>query len=142
MTLPIPASWIVAGVVVLAAGAYIWRCEAIQDDMVRAEAIAQQQAAENARKALEALKAKERADENYTRNLDRLRADVKRLRDSRPSFLPAPAASAPSPARACFDRPQLERALRELDSGVQDLVREGDEARLGLDAAKQAWPKP
>jgi hypothetical protein len=100
MTLPIPASWIVAGVVVLAAGAYVWRCEAIQDDMVRAEAIAQQQAAENARKALEALKAKERADENYTRNLDRLRADLKRLRNARTDFVPAPSASAPSPDRA------------------------------------------
>jgi hypothetical protein len=142
MTLPIPASWIVAGVVVLAAGAYVWRCEAIQDDMVRAEAIAQQQAAENARKALEALKAKERADENYTRNLDRLRADLKRLRNARTDFVPAPSASAPSPDRACFDREQLERAIRSLDSGVQALIERGDEALIGLEAAREAWPKP
>jgi hypothetical protein len=142
MTLPIPASWIVAGVLVLAAGAYVWHCEGVKDDMVRAEAIAQQQAAENARKALEALKAKERADENYTRNLDRLRADVKRLRDSRPSVLPPAAPTARDPERACFSRPELDAALRRFVEGAAGLVAEGDEARLGLDAAKQAWPKP
>jgi len=138
----IPLSWIVTGLAVLALGGYIWHCESVKDDMVAAEALARHQAELNARKAEEALRAKERADETYERNLSRLRADVERLRQSRTDFVPPAAPASPSPDRACFSRAELERALRKLDSGVQDLVREGDEARIGLDAAKAAWPKP
>ena len=83
---------------------------------------------------------KESADAQAKRTLDSLRATVAKLRAERAggSFVPAAASGAASPARACFDRAELERALGDLDKGAQGLVDEGSEAVSGLNAAK-AW---
>ena len=81
---------------------------------------------------------KEKSDAENARATASLRATIRKLRDERASssFVP-PAASAPaSPDRAAFDRAELERALRELDSGVQGLVDEGSQAVVDLDTAK------
>ena len=80
---------------------------------------------------------KERADEESARSLAALRADRDRLRRARPSgdFVPRTAAIAGSPDRACFDRPELERAIREFDTEVAGLIGQGDETRLKLDSA-------
>ena len=81
---------------------------------------------------------KEQTDAETKRTLDTLRADVKRLRQQRPggSFVPSTASAAGSPDRACFDRAQLESAVRILDSEVSGLVEQGSEAVVKLDAAK------
>lgn len=71
------------------------------------------------------------------------RAATERLRKSRPSgdIVPAAATGASDPDRACFDRAQLERALRSLDAGVSQLVDEGDQVALRLKLAVE-WAKP
>lgn len=137
MILPaIPTSWIVAGVATLLVGGYVLHCEHVKSNYEKAKAIAEAQATENAKKALRDVKSKERSDENYQRNLTRLAADVKRLRDSRPSLLPAASPSAPDPQRITFDRAELDAALRSYREGVLGLVAEGAAAVEGLDTAK------
>lgn len=81
---------------------------------------------------------KERTDAEVKDNLDRLRADNKRLRDVRAGsrFVPSTASPTSSPDRACFDRTQLESAIRILDSEVSGLVDQGSEAVVNLNAAK------
>ena len=83
---------------------------------------------------------KEQTDAETKRTLDTLRADVKRLRQQRPGggFVPSTASSASSPDRACFDRVELERAIRVFDSEVSGLVEQGSEAVTKLDIIK-AW---
>lgn len=128
------AAWTVQG----------WRIDAVQakfDGFVattRATGEAAQTAA-NLREAADKSK-KEHADAENKRSLDRLRADNQRLRDARAggSFVPAAAPGAGRPDLACFDRPELEHALRGFDSEVQGLVDEGDEAAVNLETAK-AW---
>jgi len=64
-----------------------------------------------------------------------------RLRaDPGSSIVPAAPAGAASPARADFDRAELDRALREFTAATAGLVGEGDRAVTGLDAAKE-WVK-
>lgn len=82
---------------------------------------------------------KEKADAENDRLNRELRALAKRLRERNASgsYLPAPSASAGSADTACFDRAQLDRAIRDLDRGVQGLVVEGAEAVTDLNSAKQ-----
>ena len=77
-------------------------------------------------------------DEN-TLALDKLRADNKRLRSARASssFVPATTTGASRPDLACFGRPELESALRTLDTEIQGLIEIGDEATVNLDMAKR-----
>lgn len=124
-----------------------WRLDAVKAefkgfvDTTRAIGEAAQQAAIATAKADH--QRKEHADAENITTLDRLRADNQRLRDARAgrSFLPAAAPGARSPATACFDRPELERSLRDFDRGITGLIDEGDEARVNLDTAKR-WALP
>jgi hypothetical protein len=81
----------------------------------------------------------EKANVDHAKAVVTLNATIKRLRKSRPSssFVPATATASLSFDRACFDRPQLERAIREFDSGVQGLVDEGSQVMVDLNAAKE-----
>ena len=128
------------GLLVLAVGGYVVHCEHAKAELAKAKAIAEQQLRENAKQALRDQKAKERSDENYRRNIARLSADLKRLRDSRASLLPPAPAGTSRPDLACFDRAELDAALRKYRAGVLDLVGEGAAAVDGLDEAK-AWAK-
>ena len=134
--IPIPASWIVAGVVAVAVGGYVWHCESVKSDRARQDGIAEEQKRQNALIALRQLKQKERADENYERRITRLAADTKRLRE-RPSILPPSSAPAGSAEAITFDRGKLDDALRAFTGGVSDLVGEGDKAAIGLDEARR-----
>ena len=82
---------------------------------------------------------KEKADAENKRTITSLRADVKRLRDERTrgGGLSAPATSAESPDRICFDPAKLSRALRKLDEGVLGIVEGCSEAVINLDTAKE-----
>ena len=82
---------------------------------------------------------KEQADHENQTTIASLRADIKRLRDARSGggFVPAATAGASRPDLACFDRSELESALRDLDRGVQGLVDEGSETTVNLDTAKK-----
>lgn len=82
---------------------------------------------------------KEKIDAQNSKALTDMRSTVKRLRNARaPSGLvPATAACPSRPDSACFNRPLLERAVRELDQGVQVLVDAGSAAVVDLNSAKQ-----
>lgn len=84
--------------------------------------------------------AKKEIDLEYQRTLRTLRADNQRLLDTRArgSFIPAIRASSRGAEIACFNRPELERAIQHFDAGVSKLLDEGDANAIGLDAAR-AW---
>jgi hypothetical protein len=96
------------------------------------------------------------ANAENARTTAALRSDIKRLRGERDqaragsSIVPAAAHGAANPETACFDRPELERALRgfidQIAAGTRILVDEGSQATIDLDSAK-LWaqdltPKP
>lgn len=82
---------------------------------------------------------KEQSDHEYQTSLDKLRADNQRLRNSRSrqSILPPAPTNSKSTDLSCFDRNDLESALQRFDSGVTELVDEGDENTLSLNTAKE-----
>lgn len=144
--------WIAAGAFVLGlssgAGVAWWvqglRLDALQakyDGFVAttkaegeaAKQLAEAQAAKDKRK-------KESSDHEYQTTIANLRADVKRMRDDRTRgrFVPAAPASSRNPGIACFDRAELEQAIRRLDSGVSGLLEQGDADAVGLNTAR-AW---
>lgn len=81
---------------------------------------------------------KESSDREYQTTIASLRADVKRMRDdrTRASFVPAAPAGSRSPGLACFDRADLDGALRRLDAGISGLIEEGDADAVGLNAGR------
>lgn len=83
---------------------------------------------------------KESKDHEYKTTLAALRADNERLRHerTRASYVPAAPAGASRPDLACFDRAELDQALRRFDDGASQLVGAGDEAALSLTIAK-SW---
>jgi len=99
------------------------------------------QAKTDARIAVDKLKM-EKSNADHAKNAAALNATIKRLRNARPgsSFVPTTATAATSTDRACFDRPQLERAIRDFDTGVQGLVDEGSQVTVDLNTAKE-WAK-
>jgi hypothetical protein len=140
--------WIAAGAFVLGlssgAGGAWWiqglRLAALQAFVTTTKAqgeaakkLADAQAAEDKRK-------KESSDHEYETTIASLRADVKRMRDdrARASYVPAAPAGSRSPGLACFDRADLEGALRRLDAGISGLIGEGDTGAVGLNVAR-SW---
>lgn len=147
---PMLLVWIALGAFVagaLTGGGAAWTVQGWRLDAVKAEfkgfvdtTRAQGEAAQKLSDATKAAdkKRKEHADVENKRTLDGLRADVKRLRDARAGggFVPAAAPGTHRPDLACFDRTELERAIRDLDHAVQGLVDEGSEAAVNLDTAR------
>jgi hypothetical protein len=82
---------------------------------------------------------KENADAENNRTITSLRADVKRLRGerSRGGGLSAPATTAESPDRTCFDPAKFSAALRTLDEGILGIIETCSEAVIDLDTAKR-----
>ena len=80
---------------------------------------------------------KEKADAENFRTITELRDSVARLRRARSSggYLAPASATAKSPDTITFDRAELERAIRQTDERIQELISEGDEARINLDTA-------
>ncbi len=96
-------------------------------------------AADTKARAIEAANklSKEKADAAHKSTLSEYRDYVGRVRLSRArsSFLPSAPADAGSPESIAFDRAELERAIRQTDERIQELISEGDEARINLDTA-------
>ena len=103
----------------------------------KAQGEAAQREAETKAKADRQLK--ESSDREYQTTIANLRADVKRMRDdrARASFVPAAPANSRSPGLACFDRADLDGALRRLDAGISGLIEEGDAGAVGLNAGRR-----
>lgn len=105
----------------------------------RAEKLAKEREAQDKKK-------KETADADLKKARSDLAGVVdayRSLREQRASrgFLPAPAPGSASASRACLDRAELERTLGEIDAVGSGIAAEGDQARIGLDAAKR-WARP
>ena len=96
----------------------------------------------NREKELEDKKLKEKTDADHKSTIARLNRDIKRLRDvhARSSLTPEARPAAKRPDLACFDRAELARAVGGLEEGVLRLTRQGDEARLDLDTARE-WAR-
>lgn len=105
-----------------------------------AAGIAAQQAAD-ARIAADKAN-KEKADATLKTRIANLAADNKRLRDnSGSSSLPARPADTGCPENlACFDRGELDTAIRKFTQDVAGIVAEGAEVRLRLTTAME-WAK-
>ena len=106
----------------------------------KAAGIAAQQAAD-ARIAADKAN-KEKADATLKTRIANLAADNKRLRDnSASSSLPARPADTGCPETlACFDRGELDTAIRRFTQDVAGIVAEGAEVRLRLTTAME-WAK-
>lgn len=139
----------VAGVVT--GGGAAWKVQGWRLDAVKAEfkgfVDTTKALGEAAQKVSDATKAadqkrQEQANEENKRTTDALRADIKRLRNARTSgnFVPPAAPGARRPDLACFDRAELESAIRIFDLEIQGLVDQGSEATVNLDTAK-LWAK-
>lgn len=119
------------------------RLSAVQsafDDFVsttKAQGVAAQKEAEAKAKVDRQLK--ESSDREYQTAIAALRADVKRMRDdrARANYVPAAPADSRSPGLACFDRADLDGALRRLDAGISGLIEEGDSYAVGLNAGRR-----
>lgn len=120
------------------------RYDALAADFARfsagvAAAGAQAQKDADARIAVE-KRNKETADAEHARTTAALHADIDRMRRARPGggFVPAAGAAARRPELACFDRGELELAIRAFDAGVSGLVDEGSQGAVDLNGAR-AW---
>ena len=143
-----PTLWIYLGVAVVMAtlGTAIKvqtsRLEAVKQEYAtfKAEVKVLGEAAQkvaDAQKAADKLK-KEKADAYSKKEIAGLADTVKRLHDerARSSLLPAPSSSSRSPEIASFDRTQLDGALSSFVEGAANLVTEGNQAVVDLNAAK------
>jgi hypothetical protein len=120
-----------------------YRLDALQNhfDKFVAEVKAKGEAAQiasDAQKKSDQLK-KEAADHENSNALATLAGTIGRLRiatDSRGSVLPPAPASSVSPAIACLDRAESERAFRDFLAEARGLTEEGDKATIDLNTAK------
>ena len=138
---------IAAGVVILALSIGVKVQTSRLDSCKEASAAFQAQvAAEGAAAAKEAArvnlanqKAKEQADAKTKRLLADNAVLGKRLRDARArsGYVPAAAPGTRSPDVACFGRAELERAIGNLDAGLQGIAGQGDAFGLRLSTAAE-----
>lgn len=101
------------------------------------------QAAADERKKLDEQKAKA-SDESYAKALVALGSDIERMRRARSdtNYLPpAPADTKCPEGWACFDRAELQQAIRRLDEGLSGITQESDSVRLRLETAIR-WANP
>ena len=121
-----------------------WRLDAVQAKFdgftatVKAEGEAAKKLADAT--AAEDKRKKESSDHEYETRIASLTADNQRLRDARArsGYVPAAPAGSRSPELACFDRTELEQALRRFDEGITGLFAEGDAQAVGLNVAR-SW---
>jgi hypothetical protein len=135
--------WAIAGFLAIGVAFYVANCEKIKSEQAHFIASLESQAADQERRNKETAdahqRAKEQADADVEEELDDLHAIVARLRNaarSSASLVPAATAASSSPERACFDRSDLDRTLRNFTEGVADLIGEGEQAVIELDGAK------
>lgn len=82
---------------------------------------------------------KELSDHEYEIRIAGLTADNKRLLNARSStrYVPAAPVASVRPDIACFDRANLERALRQFDEATSGLIGEGDADAVALNVARE-----
>lgn len=108
----------------------------------KVETLGEEQAKHNA-EVIQANNArKEKSDAIYRTRIAGLTADLGKLRNSASaSSLPAPAPDSRCPPEwACFDRQELDAAIRDFTRETAELVGTGEEVRLRLTTAIE-WAK-
>lgn len=133
-------AWYVQGLRVTAAKSERDKVQSTFDGFVsttKAQGEAAQKEADAKAKADRQLK--ESSDREYQTAIAGLRADVERMRNARAraGYVPAAPAGSRSPGLACFDRADLEGALRRLDAGISGLIGEGDADAVGLNVGRR-----
>ena len=142
--------YVVGGAVLLGlaiGGGGAWHVQGLRLDAVQAEykgfvtqvdATGKAAEKEAARVIAAGKEAKQKADDENKVTIAQLNADIVRLRNSRSSrgYVPSTPTSSDRPDLACFDRGELEQAIRQLDDGVSGLLAEGDASALNLNTAK------
>ena len=147
-----PSLWLAVGAAVLIAGLGIAvkvqtsRLDAVKTEYAtfKAEVKATGEAAQkvaDAQKAADKAK-KENTDAKHKKTVADLADTVKRLHDERANtdIVPPAAPGSRSPEVAAFDRTQLNGALSSFVEGAANLVTEGSQAVIDLNAAKE-WAK-
>jgi hypothetical protein len=109
--------------------------------VAQAKAVGEAQEAKTKAEIASNQKAKEAADRENAktkRDLSGVYDAYRKLRDARTNsgFVPAAAAGAVDPSRACFVRVGLDSAISDLDRGVTGLLEKGDAAIVDLNTAK------
>ena len=133
------------GVVLIAIGyacGYLPEHNAFTTYRAQVEQAGRDQAAQSKATDERNRKLKEESDAQR-KTLLAVNADLSRkLLNARSSggYLPKASATASNPDRACFDRNQLDATIRFFDAGVQSLITEGDNSRIGIEVAKD-WAK-
>jgi hypothetical protein len=86
---------------------------------------------------------KKQADEEIKTLMANLATSNRRMRDARASsgYLPKASPTTERPDRITLDRAELERAIGQLDKGLQGITEQGDSFRLKLDTAIK-WAQP
>ena len=88
---------------------------------------------------------KDKADAENKRTTDRLRADIKRLRDgsvtSGGSVSPSPAGSVCPQGQVCYDRAEYQRADGDFVKGARGLSDEGSQIAVDFDTVWK-WANP
>lgn len=155
LILPWWAKWAALGVLMLACAAFgAWWMHAF--GQARYDALARDFSEFKAKVETEGNAARLRAQAQADNDLKRKRiadADLKNARAAAADafrgwmqlaqsravggYLPAPAPTAASPARACVNRSEFERAMGELDQSGARIAAAGDSCRVDLDAAKR-----
>lgn len=79
------------------------------------------------------------SEESYQNKLTSLNADVKRLRDSSTSYLPAITKATRNIDRITFQRDKLNEAVERYTNRIQGLVAEGAECELKINELKDWW---
>lgn len=138
--------WIGIGAVVLVLGLAVWvqtaRLDAVKSEyagfVAKVDAIGKAQEAAAKIKDAENKTRMEKANADNARTRSALTVALNSLRsaNSGRGNLSAPAPTAASPARTCFDPAKLDSALRKLDQGILGIVEIGSGAVIDLDSAK------
>jgi hypothetical protein len=118
------------------------RANAAEGKLAAVAAIGKAKEHDNALQAAADLRNKERADDESKRRNAAHLAELNRLRKlAGRSLVPAAPASAVRADLACFDRAELDTAIRSFVAGIVELVGDGEQATLDLDIAKR-WGQP
>ena len=142
---------VLLGVALIAVGIYAKvqsvRVQQIQAEYAQFRADVESEAAKaqvrNARREVEYLEKRGRADAENKRTTDLLRVTLKRMRDANASSsrLPEAPATSARPDLACFDRAEYQRedgaAFERLQAGARSLADEGTASTVDLDSAKK-----
>lgn len=79
------------------------------------------------------------ADEQYQSEITTLNVELKRMRDSNTSILPAAPKASRNPDQASFQRAELDRAIQEYRTEIQRLVGQGAACEVEIRTLQNWW---